>query len=215
MKIDFHVHSYYSKDSLMRPEKIVETAKKKGLDGVAIVDHDRLVPRRTLRPVPGFIVIRGEEVTTSDGEIIGLGIKRWIPRGMSAEETAAAIREQGGVVVVPHPFEITRKSASEEVLESMSGYVLEVANARSLLQLYSDRPSRYAVKKGLPRCAGSDAHSYGEIGSAYTILPKCRNAGEVLSKLAKGKGRLVRGISPPYVHAFSMLARVSKKLRRA
>ncbi len=104
-KIDLHAHTWHSRDCPVSPERLVQAAKRHGLDGIAITNHGRFAGHAAAQAAggPDFHVIPGEEVYSTAGEIIGLFLHDEIPDGLSPEETCAAIHAQGGVVVVPHP----------------------------------------------------------------------------------------------------------------
>ncbi len=103
MKIDFHIHSIASSDCFMKIDKIIETAKKRGLDGVAVVDHNQLGDFKQ-KFDDGFALIRGEEILTRGGEIIALNIDERIKPLQSIEKTVQQIKERGGTIILPHPF---------------------------------------------------------------------------------------------------------------
>lgn len=115
MKVDMHVHTCYSKDATLSLETIIDTCQRRGLDGVAITDHNTIAGALALKEIAPFLVIVGEEIDTTKGEILGLFLKEEIPGGLTPQEAMAHIREQGGLVGVSHPLDRLRRSAMRQV----------------------------------------------------------------------------------------------------
>ena len=171
MKIDLHIHSRYSPDGTLTPEDIIETARKKGLDGVAVTDHGTLQGGLEAKKyeTDDFIVIAGIEIKTDIGEVIGLFLSKEI-MSQRFQDVVIEIKAQGGLVVVPHPFDRMRRSAfriSEEEINFVDA--IEGFNGRSVLQTYNRQAVAFAEKHNLPVVAGSDAHHANEIGLAGII----------------------------------------------
>ena len=172
--IDLHCHTSASFDSLARPADVVKAAAARGLTHLVVTDHDRIEGAFTARDLApeGLTVIIGEEIKTLEGDLIAAFIERAIAPGMSAVETVAAIREQGGLVGIPHPFDRLRGSLLTDA--RMSGLAplvdwVEVHNAR-LVGSGNERAAAFAQGRGLPGVAVSDAHSLLEVAVAYTAL---------------------------------------------
>jgi predicted metal-dependent phosphoesterase TrpH len=137
-----------------------------------------------------FTVIVAEEILTPYGEIMGMFLNETVPGGLSVEETIARIRAQDGIVCVPHAFDVFRPSAlGEKIVEEIAREidVIEVFNARCLLQRSSEKALAFAKKYKLARSAGSDAHTPGEIGNAYVEMPEFNGRDDFLQALARGK----------------------------
>ena len=187
MKIDFHVHSKYSSDCFMKIDKIVETAKIKGLDGVAVVDHNQVGDFKQ-KFEDGFALIRGEEILTRGGEIIALNIDERIKPFMSVEDTVDKINELGGTIILPHPFCFWRKGSIFAYRNIKCPFAMEVMNGMAYFD-YENNLSEYIARKNkLPVSAGSDAHRYKDIGRMYTALPNASSIDEILANLVSGKG---------------------------
>lgn len=174
--IDLHCHTSSSFDSLADPAKVVRTAADRGLTHLIVTDHDRIDGALRARDAApdGLTVIVGEEVRTAGGDLIAAFIEAPIPGGMRIADTIEAIRAQGGLVGVPHPFDRLRGSilaAPEGVAPAIGGLVdwIEVHNAR-LVGRGNERAAAFAVEHGLPGVAASDAHTVMEVGVAYTAL---------------------------------------------
>jgi predicted metal-dependent phosphoesterase TrpH len=213
VKVDLHIHTGYSKDSLASLEEIIMTAQQRGLGALAILDHNTIAGGLALRDLAPFPVIVGEEVMTTAGEIAGLFLSEEIPSGLSPLETVARIRDQGGLVYVPHPFDSVRRSRLEEpalmaILDQMD--ILEVLNARVVRPADNERAKSFAKAHGLPGAAGSDAHALVEIGRAYVEMAPFEDRDSFLRNLAQGT--ICGGESPAHVHLFSTWAKIRKLL---
>ena len=172
--IDLHCHTSASFDSLADPAKVVRAAASRGLTHLVVTDHDRIdgaLRARDAAP-PGLTVIVGEEVKTADGDLICAFLERAVPPGLSAADSIAAAREQGGLVGIPHPFDAWRGSLGKDArLASLAGLVdwVEVHNAR-LLGKGNEQAAAFAQEHGLAGVAASDSHSVMEVGVAYTAI---------------------------------------------
>jgi predicted metal-dependent phosphoesterase TrpH len=172
--IDLHCHTSASFDSLADPAKVVRAAAARGLTHLVVTDHDRIDGALRAREAARaeLTVIVGEEVRTADGDLIAAYIERAVAPGLSAADTVAAIREQGGLVGIPHPFDRFRgsllKNARMDALAPLVDWV-EVHNAR-LVGSGNERAAAFAREHGRPGVAVSDSHTVTEVGVAYTAL---------------------------------------------
>ena len=172
--VDLHCHTRGSFDCLSAPKDVVRAASARGLTHLAITDHDRIdvaLEARELAP-QGLMIIVGEEVRTRDGDLICVFLERAIPPGMSAAETIAAAREQGGLVGIPHPFDRMRGSMLRDPsMAHVAATVdwVETHNAR-LVGKGNEQAAEFAREHDLPGVAVSDAHSIMEVGVAYSAL---------------------------------------------
>ncbi len=158
MKGDLHIHSRYSPDSRSEPEQIVRMAKAKGLDFIAISDHNRFVQHEL-----DFLVINGEEVSTVDGHVLAVFINGEIPSGLSQEETVEAIHNKNGIAICAHPFRSVNGIGSKfknvyDAIEGKNGRCREECNIRGQM---------LATDLKRPITAGSDSHFYDEVGRVY------------------------------------------------
>ncbi len=168
LKLDLHIHSARSHDGCMALPEIIAAAKAKGLSGVAICDHDRLLPPQKVSD--DFIVIRGEEFSTEYGHLLGLFLTEEIEPG-SFSELVGAIHRQGGLAVLAHPFERHGDVGKiAPILPLLDG--LEVWNGRANRKRKSANAEAAALAKqrALPCFAGSDAHVAREIGNGYVAI---------------------------------------------
>lgn len=173
--IDLHCHTSASFDSLASPESVVKAAVHRGLTHLAITDHDRIDGALRARDAAhgGLTVLVGEEVKTADGDLIALFLEQAVPPGRPAIETIEAVRAQGGLVGIPHPFDRYRGSMLKDArLEAIAGRVdwIETHNARIVGGAGNERASLFARELGLPGVAVSDAHTTLEVGVAYNVM---------------------------------------------
>ncbi|HYN69008.1 MAG TPA: PHP domain-containing protein [Candidatus Eisenbacteria bacterium] len=220
--VDLHCHTSASFDSLARPAAVARAAAARGLTHLAITDHERIDGALSARAAApdGLTIIVGEEIRTRDGDLIGLFLDRAIPPGLSAEETIAAVREQGGVVGMPHPFDRLRGSLArgqaDDRLATLAGSVdfIEAWNARLLLGNGNARAAALAFAAGVPGVAVSDAHTVIEVGVASTILDGDPSTPEGLRDALAGDLVLRLGRASAYVRLFTPAAKLVQRLRR-
>jgi len=213
VRADLHNHTHFSPDSILSPRDVVRRAKEVGLVWVAVTDHNTVRGGLAVREIAdGFNVIVGEEVRSADGEILGLFLNEDIPRGLPARETIARIREQGGIVGVPHPFDSLRSALAEPELIAVVGDIdfVEGLNSRIVFALHNQRALEFARRHQLPVSAASDAHSPRELGRSYVEMPPFSGATDFLDSLRQGK--LVGRLSSPFVHMISRYAVLGHKL---
>jgi len=213
MKVDLHVHTYYSKDATLSLEAIVEGCRRRGLDGVAITDHNTIAGALALKEIAPFLVIVGEEIDTTKGEILGLFLKEEIPRGLRPKEAISRIREQGGLVGVSHPLDRLRRSAMGrrallDILDELD--FLEGFNSRVTFPSDNLRAQALAQAHGLAITAGSDAHTAYEIGRAYLEMPNFNGREGFLEALKKAQvfGRL----TPLWIHIVTTWTKLRRRL---
>ena len=186
MRFDLHIHTCYSYDSLLSLEKLAEMVHRRGLDGIAVLDHDEIEGAVRLREWAPFQVIVGEEIGTRHGGIGALFLTERIPPHLGAEETIARIREQGGLVFIPHPLARgTPGKIQTAKLHEILGQVdaIEGYNARTPLSADDRRARELAARHGIPVTAGSDAHFACEVGRAWTEMDGFTTPQEFLASL--------------------------------
>ncbi|MHB9033249.1 MAG: PHP-associated domain-containing protein [Anaerolineae bacterium] len=209
MRIDMHIHTCASPDSLSKPERIVARAKRRGLEGLAITDHNTINMAHEMRLWCDIYIIVGEEIYTQTGEVIGLFLQERIAPGQTAQETAYQIHEQGGLVLLPHPYDSLRHSAmGSDAIEAFMAQVdvVEVLNARVIKASQNDLALELAQRYRKPMTAGSDAHLACEVGNAFIELQEFSDPSSFL--LALGQAAIRGAVASPLVHAASTFARI-------
>jgi predicted metal-dependent phosphoesterase TrpH len=173
VRVDLHVHTMWSGDSTTTPEELAESVQQSGVDVLCITDHGTIdgAVRLAQTGELGCRVVVGQEVGTAEGEIIGLFLTERVPPGLPPRAVARAIRDQGGLVYVPHPFDDLRRALSPPAMADLAGEGLidavEVLNAKTSLASASPRAASFAAAHGLIGGAGSDAHVPDAVGAAY------------------------------------------------
>ena len=217
---DLHCHSSASFDSLADPRSLVAKAVRIGLTHLAITDHERIDGALRARDAApdGLTVIVGEEVRTSAGDLVGLFLERPVAPGMTPAETAAAIRDQGGIVGLPHPYDRFRSSGADragadDALEALLGAIdyVEIHNARAYGSA-NPRAAELAARRRIPGVASSDAHSVLELGTAQTVLPgPFTTAGELRALLPSAT--IIAGRGAYLARAWTPLAKAIQRSR--
>jgi len=196
VKLDMHTHSEFSPDSRTPLKAQAAALKAAGIDVVCATDHNTIEGALRLRELAeGVRVIVGEEISSRDGEIIGLFLEQPVPRDRSAEETIALIKEQGGIVSIPHPFSRNRlyhikRAALERVYSQID--CIEIFNAREAFAADNRRAEAFAKEHDLPGAVGSDAHRVSEIGRAWIEVDEFAGRDDFVAALRGGSvhGRL-------------------------
>ncbi len=223
LRLDLHNHTRFSPDGLMSPAKLLQVAKARGVDCVAVTDHNTVegaLEALALSEADPSLprVIPGIELTTAAGEIIGLYVREAIPPGLPLLESVERIREQGGLVYLPHPYDLFRRGAvcrTERLRAAESADIIEVINGRSLGPRAGNKAARLARRLGKPAGAGSDAHRKAEVGLSCVLVDAYPTPDTLASLVASG--RLCNGLSPrDYTLNWGMqgLAPVTRMRRR-
>ncbi len=213
-KVDLHSHTLWSKDSLTSFDTILRACKERNIDRIAITDHNTAEGALALQKLAPDLIIVGEEIMTTQGEILAYFVKESIPAGLTPEETIRRLRDQKAVISVAHPFDRLRKGAwQENDLRRIADKVdaIEIFNARCIYPSDNDRALAFAQEHHLPGTAGSDGHSSPEYGMAMVQMQPFEGAGDFLASLQQASS-YIRRSSPIYVHLFSKSAKWMKKL---
>ena len=185
-----HSHTMWSGDSTTTPDEIAEAVSAAGIDVLCITDHNSIKGAVDLVDRLACRVIVGEELRTHAGEIIGLFLDERIPVGVQPDDAARAIRAQGGIVYIPHPYDPMRRNISAVALDALidNGLVdaIEVINAKTSLRSLNERAATTARTHQLAAGAGSDAHVPDAIGAAYVEMPDFDGPHDFLVKLRLG-----------------------------
>ncbi len=226
--IDLHCHTAASFDSLARPASVARAAAARGLTHLAITDHGTLggaLEARDRAP-EGLTILIGEEIRTLDGDLIGIFLSTPVPSGLPAAEAIVAVREQGGLVGMPHPFDRFRGALGrgvggrgvggrevdgrDEALIELSRSVdwIEAWNARLILGDGNARAAELAATAGLPGVAVSDAHTTTEVGVASTIVAGDPSTPAGLRAALAGERELLTGRASIYTRLMTPAAKL-------
>jgi predicted metal-dependent phosphoesterase TrpH len=169
IRVDLHVHSVYSQDSIITPKELVYYAKKRGLNAIAVTDHNCLEGSQKIAKGTNFLIIPGMEVSSLHGHIVALNVSQKIPRDLSADETVDRIHDAGGLAIACHPFALFKGSIGKHVTAKFDA--VEAINASTFPFGSACRKAReLADRLQLAKVAGTDAHYGPVIGLAYTVL---------------------------------------------
>jgi predicted metal-dependent phosphoesterase TrpH len=214
LKADLHTHTCYSPDSDSSLDAIIRQCLKKGIDCLAVCDHGTTEGALKLQAIAPFKVIVAEEILTPHGEIMGMFLKETIPSLITPQEAIKRIREQDGLVCIPHPFDKFRSSAYQGInLEEIKSDIdiIEVYNARTLPFQNRKQALEFAVNNNFRQSAGSDAHAISEIGVTYIEMPYFNDKEGFLTALEQGK--ITGRSSSPLVHFVSVKNKIMKRFR--
>lgn len=215
LRVELHLHTHASKDSLITPQKLLEHCARAGIDRVAVTDHNSIDGALAAHALAPDRVIVGEEIETTQGELLGYFMTECVPAGLEPMAAIERLRTQGAVISVSHPFDRTRSANwSDDQLLVITPYVdaIEVFNARC----FTNKPNRlaaaFAREHSLLRTVGSDAHSLLEIGRASLSMHPFSDAAGFLAALRTA--RMHTRLSPVFVHLSSRYANLINRFRR-
>ena len=212
MKYDLHIHSKYSSDGVLDPEKIVKIAIERGLNGIAITDHNTIKGgiKAKKYETEDCKVIVGSEIMTERGEITGLFLSEEI-KSKDVQDVISEIKDQNGIVIIPHPFDELRHSAFYPTEEDINFIdCIEGFNSRCVLQKYNDRAVEFGTKHNLTIVGGSDAHFLNEIGEGGIIT----EAEDIREAIMKNDVKVFGKRSPLVNHAGTKVLKLWRKTVR-
>jgi hypothetical protein len=221
LSVELHTHSSLSHDGRDPVDHLLEQAASVGLDAIAVTDHDEIdasLDAVEMAPEYGLIGIPGMEITTAVGHVLAFGVREAIPAGLSFEETLDRIREQGGIAVVPHPFQSSRHGVAPHIsTEALaSADAIEVYNSRLLTGRANRKAERFAAFHDLPMTAGSDAHIAEMVGQAVTEVDADeRTAESILAAVADGRTSVVGRRTPWHISFRQAAGGAKRRLVRA
>lgn len=213
-RVELHAHTIYSKDSLLRLEDLPEICRRSGIDKLAITDHNTASGALQAARAYPMLIIPGEEVMTTAGELLAWYVSETVPAGLAPAEAIARLREQGAVIGVAHPFDRHRRGAwaLEDLLKIVDLVdCIEVHNARCLYAEDNDKALAFAREHDKLMTAGSDAHIRREYGRAVVLVPPFGNSGAGLRE-ALADARLETRKSGLAVHFGSTYAKWIKRV---
>ncbi|WP_255149920.1 PHP domain-containing protein [Halorarius halobius] len=221
LRAELHCHSSLSYDGRDPVDLLLGQAEAVGLDAIAVTDHDEIdasVTAAKRAPDYGLVGIPGMEVTSEAGHVLALGVEELVPAGLPFTETLERIREQGGIAVVPHPFQKSRHGVAAHVTsEELAGAdAIEVYNSRLLTGRSNRRAERFAAAHRCPMTAGSDAHIAEMVGQAVTEIDADERTVEaVLEAITEGRTSVVGQRTPWRISLRQFGGGVVRRLKRA
>jgi len=210
MKVDFHVHTDFSIDGLIKVGELARKSKELGVIPV-ISDHNTLEGVKEFRKT-GAPFIPGEEIRTESGDLTGIFLSEKIEKKLSFPETVDKIKEQGGLAYLPHMYDMSRHGCGDEFAGLVD--IIEVFNARCLNSKLNERALETAEKLGKPGAAGSDSHFLLEFGKTYTELPEfdIENPKELMKAL--GRKRIIGKKIPFYLRGPPYIVMHFRKIKK-
>jgi hypothetical protein len=211
LRVEFHCHSIYSKDSLLKPSAMVKAARRKGLDRLIVTDHNSTGGALAAQKLDPELVIVGEELMTSQGELLVAFVSEELPSGLEPHEAIRRLRSQGAFISVSHPFDIYRRGHWElPALLEIAPLVdaIETFNARCMDMRPNLQAQEFARQHNLAGTVGSDAHTGFELGRATLTLDEFSDADGLRQVIRKGREKV--RLSSPFVHLTSRYASTLK-----
>ncbi len=212
-RLEFHCHTIYSRDCLVRVEKLLETCQRKGIDRIVITDHNNARGAFLAQQLDPERVIVGEEILTQRGELLAAFLQEEVPKGLTPEETINILRDQGAFISVAHPFDRLRSGHWQlDDLRKIAPLVdaIEIFNARSMSPDFNRQAEEFANKHNMLGTVGSDAHAAFELGRAAMLLPDFNDAQSLKSALSEA--RYETRLSSPFVRFTSRYAVLYKMI---
>jgi predicted metal-dependent phosphoesterase TrpH len=214
ISLEFHCHTIASKDSLTRPADLIFVARRKGIDRVVVTDHNSIAGAREAQAIDPELIIVGEEIMTTKGEILAAFVQEEIPAGLSPQATIERLKGQGAFISVSHPFDEMRAGGWREpdLLEILPLVdAIEVYNSRCMFPRFNHQAEMFARRHNIPGTVGSDAHAAFELGRSLLLVDQFEGA-EGLRKVIRGAKFQVRW-SPWWFHLVSRYASTRKKFK--
>jgi predicted metal-dependent phosphoesterase TrpH len=215
LRVEFHCHTSLSKDCLVPPARLVQCAIRKGIDRLIITDHNTISGALAARQQDPVRVIIGEEIMTTQGELLAAFVRSEIPPGLTPAETIARLKYQGAFISVSHPFDAHRKGAWREPdLLAILPFIdaIEIYNSRCMQPRHNAMAQDFAARHALAGTVGSDAHTCWELGRSTQLLPEFDTADDLRRVI--GASQYATRWSPPWVHFTSRYAVWHKHFRR-
>jgi predicted metal-dependent phosphoesterase TrpH len=213
IKFETHCHSDRSKDSLNRIADLIRVAKKKNISRLAITDHNRIDGAILAKEMAPDLIIVGEEILTTKGELLAFFVKELVPSGLSPIEAIERLREQNAFISVSHPFDMLRSGWKIADLKLISPFVdaIEIFNARCFSKRINEQAVQFAKENNLNGTVGSDAHTLPEVGKAVLSIPEFFDADTLRQVLSDAAG--ITNYSSPLVRFGSSYARLIRKIK--
>jgi predicted metal-dependent phosphoesterase TrpH len=211
-KVEFHCHTIWSKDSLVHPIKLLEACQRKDIQRVVITDHNTITGALYAQDLDPQRVIIGEEIMTTQGEILAFFLNEEIPGGLEPSEAIFRLRQQGAFISISHPFDSWREGSWEvnallEILPLVDS--IETFNSRCMQPSANEQAQIFAMEHSLTGTVGSDAHTLWEIGRSTQLIPDFQDSASLKRVINQAKAKT--NLSPLWIHFFSRFASVYKQ----
>lgn len=212
--VEFHCHTCFSKDSLTRPEELVRACRRKGIDRVIVTDHNSIQGGLAAQALDPELVIVGEEVMTTQGELLASFVQEQVPAHLSPRETLKRLKDQGAFISVSHPFDEFREGGWREndlldILPEVDA--IEVFNSRCILPRFNRKAREFAERHNIAGTVGSDAHTVLELGRSVLLLDHFEGPKEMRQVIRMGTPRVKS--SPWWIHLSSRYASLRRILK--
>jgi predicted metal-dependent phosphoesterase TrpH len=214
LRVEFHCHTIASNDCLLRPRDLVNTCRRKRINRVVVTDHNTIAGAQAAHALAPELVIVGEEIMTTRGEILAAFVSEEIPKKLTPQETTRRLRDQGAFISVSHPFDRWRAGGwrEEDLLEILPQVdAIEVYNSRCMHPRFNRAARKFAEKHHIAGTVGSDAHAAFELGRSLMVLEQFEGPDELRKVVRAGASRVKW--SPPWIHVTSRYASFRKKLK--
>ncbi|PKN86177.1 MAG: phosphoesterase [Chloroflexi bacterium HGW-Chloroflexi-8] len=215
LRVETHCHSVQSPDSFNKIEDLIRVAKKRKLNRLVISDHNRIDGALLAKELDPDLIIVGEEILTTQGELLAFFVQEIVPSGLSPEKTIDILRDQNAFISVSHPFDRLRHGWEQSDLKKIVPLIdaIEVFNARSFTKSVNEKAADFAMKNNLAGTVGSDAHTLVEVGRAVLMLPEFHDSNSLRQVI--GKGERITRYSSPMVRFGSTYATLIRKIQKA
>jgi len=212
--VEFHCHTCFSKDSLTRPEELVRACRRKGIDRVIVTDHNSIQGGLAAQALDPELVIVGEEVMTTQGELLASFVQEQVPAHLSPRETLKRLKDQGAFISVSHPFDEFREGGWREndlldILPEVDA--IEVFNSRCILPRFNRKAREFAERHNIAGTVGSDAHTVLELGRSVLLLDHFEGPKEMRQVIRMETPRVKS--SPWWIHLSSRYASLRRILK--
>ncbi|ADN35338.1 PHP domain protein [Methanolacinia petrolearia DSM 11571] len=216
LKCDLHVHTKYSRDGESSVEDIIRMAEKRGLDVIAITDHDTVGGAKYAQTIKtDIMVIPGVEISTKSGHLIALGITETIPAGLDFYETVDRAREMGAFLILPHPFHQFRHGVGTRLKDAIGAVdAVESFNSRYIIGSANKKAEKKAKKFKKPCVAGSDAHNARFVGYGVTVVDSEKDMQSIFDAISAGRVCIIGKMTPLKSYTGQSLKNTKRKIVR-
>lgn len=214
LKCDLHVHTDYSRDGESTVEEIIRMAEKRGLDVIAITDHDTVEGARYAQTInTDILIIPGIEISTKAGHLIALGISEPVQPGLDFFESVRLAREMGAFLILPHPYHQFRHGVGIKLKNAIAAVdAVESFNSRYIIGCANKKAKRKAQKFDKPCVAGSDAHNARFIGYGVTVVDSEKDIGSIFSAISSGRSGIIGKMTPLRSYTGQSLKNTKRKI---